>query len=127
MRIGDWSSDVCSSDLMAGDGAEDGANRNQPVVSLLDIATLPGSHNWQNAAAAYAAAKAAGLDRQAILDGLRSYPGLAHRQQLAAVTDGVRYVNDSKATNADAAARALACYDRSEERRVGRECDSTVG
>ena len=93
------------------DMAEDGAGRNRPVVSLLDIATLPGSHNWQNAAAAYAAAKAAGLDVPAIVDGLRSYPGLAHRQQLAAVIDGVRYVNDSKATNADAAARALACYD----------------
>ncbi len=44
-------------------------------------------------------------------DGLASFPGLAHRQELVATIDGVRYVNDSKATNADAAAKALVCYD----------------
>jgi UDP-N-acetylmuramoylalanine--D-glutamate ligase len=43
--------------------------------------------------------------------GIESFPGLAHRQELIATIDGVRYVNDSKATNADAAARALVCYD----------------
>jgi UDP-N-acetylmuramoylalanine--D-glutamate ligase len=52
-----------------------------------------------------------GLDRAGIVAGLRSYPGLAHRQELVATVGGVRYVNDSKATNADAAAKALACYD----------------
>ncbi|MGH6892965.1 MAG: UDP-N-acetylmuramoyl-L-alanine--D-glutamate ligase [Dongiaceae bacterium] len=83
----------------------------EQIVDLKTIATLPGSHNWQNAAAAYLAARAMGLDRVAIVAGLRSYPGLAHRQELIATIDGVRYVNDSKATNADAAARALACYD----------------
>lgn len=81
------------------------------VVDLKTIPTLPGQHNWQNAAAAYVAAKALGLTFEAIIDGLKSYPGLAHRQQLVATIDGVRYVNDSKATNADAAAKALACYD----------------
>jgi UDP-N-acetylmuramoylalanine--D-glutamate ligase len=83
----------------------------EPILDLKTIATLPGSHNWQNASAAYIAAKAMGLDRDAIVAGLTSYPGLAHRQELIATIDGVRYVNDSKATNADAAAKALACYD----------------
>lgn len=81
------------------------------IADLKVIATLPGSHNWQNAAAAYLAARAMGLDRPAIVAGLESYPGLVHRQELIATIDGVRYVNDSKATNADAAAKALACYD----------------
>jgi UDP-N-acetylmuramoylalanine--D-glutamate ligase len=83
----------------------------QTIIDLKTIATLPGSHNWQNAAAAYVAAQAMGLDRTAIVAGLKSYPGLAHRQELLATVAGVRYVNDSKATNADAAAKALACYD----------------
>ena len=75
------------------------------------LARLPGRHNWQNAAAAYAAAPlprpGAGGDRRRP----RLLPGLAHRQELIATIDGVRYVNDSKATNADATAKALACYD----------------
>ena len=83
----------------------------EQIVDLKTIATLPGSHNWQNAAAAYLATRAMGLDRAAIMAGLKSYPGLAHRQELIATIDGVRYVNDSKATNADAAAKALVCYD----------------
>jgi UDP-N-acetylmuramoylalanine--D-glutamate ligase len=83
----------------------------EEVLDLRSIATLPGSHNWQNAAAAYVAATAMGLDRAPIVAGLRSYPGLAHRQQLIATVNGVRYVNDSKATNADAAAKALVCYE----------------
>ena len=81
------------------------------VADLKTIVTLPGSHNWQNAAAAYVAARAMGLDRAAIVAGLKSYPGLAHRQEPIATIGGVRYVNDSKATNADAAAKALVCYD----------------
>ena len=85
--------------------------RPEEIVDLKSIATLPGSHNWQNAAAAYLAARAMGLNRDAIVAGLTSYPGLAHRQELIATIDGVRYVNDSKATNADAAAKALVCYD----------------
>ncbi|MFZ5790720.1 MAG: UDP-N-acetylmuramoyl-L-alanine--D-glutamate ligase [Pseudomonadota bacterium] len=83
----------------------------EAVLDLTAVATLPGAHNWQNAAAAYAAARALGLGRQAILEGLKTYPGLAHRQELIATIEGVRYVNDSKATNADAAAKALACYE----------------
>ncbi|TAD91658.1 MAG: UDP-N-acetylmuramoyl-L-alanine--D-glutamate ligase [Alphaproteobacteria bacterium] len=83
-----------------------------PVLDLSGIATLPGRHNAQNAAAAYAALRIASVDRQTILDGLVRFPGLAHRQQLVATVDGVRFINDSKATNADAAAVALVCYER---------------
>jgi UDP-N-acetylmuramoylalanine--D-glutamate ligase len=82
-----------------------------PVLELAGLARLPGRHNWQNAAAAYAVARRLGLARGEIAASLGSFPGLAHRQELIATIDGVRYVNDSKATNADAAAKALACYD----------------
>ena len=82
------------------------------VADLTTIPTLPGRHNWQNTAAAYAAARAFGVQPSAIAASLSSFPGLAHRQELVAVIDGVRYVNDSKATNADAAEKALACYER---------------
>jgi UDP-N-acetylmuramoylalanine--D-glutamate ligase len=81
------------------------------VADISTIPSLPGRHNWQNAAAAYAAARAMGVDRAPIVGCLRSFPGLAHRQEQIAVIDGVRYVNDSKATNADAAEKALVCYD----------------
>jgi UDP-N-acetylmuramoylalanine--D-glutamate ligase len=83
-----------------------------PVADLTGIARLPGSHNWQNACAVYAAARADGLDEAAIAGALASYPGLTHRQELVAEIDDVLYVNDSKATNADAAEKALVCYDR---------------
>jgi UDP-N-acetylmuramoylalanine--D-glutamate ligase len=82
-----------------------------PVADLSVIPTLPGRHNWQNAAAAYAAARAMGVAPALIAGCLRSFPGLPHRQELIATIDGLRYVNDSKATNADAAEKALLCYD----------------
>lgn len=87
----------------------DGTNR--LVLDLAEAPALPGVHNWQNAAAAYAACRAVGLAPEEIAHGLRSYPGLAHRQELVATLNGVRYINDSKATNADATAKALACYE----------------
>ncbi len=80
------------------------------VADLSDMPALPGKHNWQNAAAAFAACRAIGLEPKQIFAAMRSFPGLAHRQQRIAVVDGVAYVNDSKATNADAAGKALACY-----------------
>ena len=64
----------------------------------------------QIAAAAYAACKALGVAPPVIAACLRSFPGLPHRQELLEVIDGVAYVNDSKATNPEAAAKALACY-----------------
>jgi UDP-N-acetylmuramoylalanine--D-glutamate ligase len=82
----------------------------EKIIDLRTVRTLTGEHNWQNAAACYAACRALGLQRDEIAAGLDSYPGLAHRQELIAVIDGVPWINDSKATNADAAAKALACY-----------------
>ena len=73
---------------------------------------LPGAHNAQNAAAAAAMAKALGVPDVAIAEGIKTYPGLPHRQQEVAVRQGVRFINDSKATNVDAASRAMGCYDR---------------
>jgi UDP-N-acetylmuramoylalanine--D-glutamate ligase len=73
---------------------------------------LPGGHNAQNAAAAAAMARALGIPDDLIARAVKSFPGLPHRQQRVADIDGIAWINDSKATNADAAARALACYDR---------------
>ena len=98
--------------VLDGDLHDDSAGDDQVVASLDGIATLPGHHNWQNIAAAYAAARAAGLAPQTIAAALAGYPGLPHRQARVAEIDGVVYVDDSKATNVAAAARALACYDR---------------
>ncbi|MGE3867598.1 MAG: UDP-N-acetylmuramoyl-L-alanine--D-glutamate ligase [Hyphomonadaceae bacterium] len=90
--------------------AIDGAAK--PALDLARAAALPGKHNAQNVAAAYAACAAMGLGARAIAAGVESFPGLAHRMERAGAVHGVRFVNDSKATNADAAAQALACYDR---------------
>jgi UDP-N-acetylmuramoylalanine--D-glutamate ligase len=81
------------------------------VLALAVAPALPGAHNAQNAAAALAACAAIGLSADAVADGIRSFRGLAHRQERVAMLRGCLYVNDSKATNADATARALACYD----------------
>ncbi len=91
---------------------DDTRGKAREIADLAAIPTLPGRHNWQNAAAAYAAAKAAGVPTPAIAAALASFPGLRHRQELVAAIDGVRYVNDSKATNAEAAMRALVSYER---------------
>jgi UDP-N-acetylmuramoylalanine--D-glutamate ligase len=82
-----------------------------PMLDLRELERLPGKHNWQNVAAAYAACRCLGAADLDIVAAIQSFPGLPHRQELVAVIDGVRYINDSKATNADAAAKALACYD----------------
>lgn len=83
------------------------------VIADLSVApALPGMHNAQNAAAAVAAALALGADRAGIARGLALFPGLPHRQERVAEIGGVLFVNDSKATNADSAERALASYDR---------------
>ncbi|MBN8897198.1 MAG: UDP-N-acetylmuramoyl-L-alanine--D-glutamate ligase, partial [Rhodospirillales bacterium] len=83
-----------------------------PLFRLAEAQALPGAHNAQNAAAAVAMALFLGVPRADLARGLASYPGLPHRQQLVARIDGVDFVNDSKATNADATERALVCYDR---------------
>ena len=82
------------------------------IIDLEAARALPGTHNAQNAAAAAAACFALGVPRAAVAGGLLTYPGLPHRQERVAEARGVAFVNDSKATNADSAARALASYDR---------------
>jgi UDP-N-acetylmuramoylalanine--D-glutamate ligase len=72
---------------------------------------IPGLHNRENAAAATAAARAVGVRDPAIADALRAFPGVPHRIEQVAFVDGVRYVNDSKATNVAAALRALAALE----------------
>jgi UDP-N-acetylmuramoylalanine--D-glutamate ligase len=81
-------------------------------VDQTDWPTLKGPHNAQNAAAAIEVGDALGIDRSAIEKGLRTYPGLPHRMERIRDKDGVLFVNDSKATNAEAAAPALAAYPR---------------
>ncbi len=80
------------------------------IVRVGGIGSLRGVHNAQNAACATAAGLALGLSAETIQAGLRSFPGLAHRMEEVRRIDGVLFVNDSKATNADAAARALASF-----------------
>ena len=82
------------------------------IGDLAGARALPGAHNMQNAAAAAAMALALGVPRAAIAAGLADYPGLPHRQELVGDIAGVRFINDSKATNADSTAWALGCYDR---------------
>ena len=82
-----------------------------PVMDLRTVATLPGEHNWQNTAAAYASARATGVAAHAVMACINSYPGLAHRQELVERVDGILFINDSKATNPDAAAKALGSYE----------------
>ncbi|SDG44852.1 UDP-N-acetylmuramoyl-L-alanine--D-glutamate ligase [Roseospirillum parvum] len=81
------------------------------VVELARCPALKGRHNVQNAAAAVAAGRLLGLDHATLAKGLQSFPGLAHRQEMVATLDGITFINDSKATNADATATALACFE----------------
>lgn len=82
----------------------------QSVGDFTGLRTLAGAHNWQNAAVAYAAGCALDYSAADILAAFASFPGLAHRMEIVAEENGVLYVNDSKATNADAASKALATY-----------------
>ncbi|MGY6534104.1 MAG: UDP-N-acetylmuramoyl-L-alanine--D-glutamate ligase [Pararhodobacter sp.] len=86
--------------------------RQMASVDLRLMPGLPGAHNHQNACAAWAACRALGLAPRQIEAGLRSFTGLPHRSQLVAERGGVRFVNDSKATNTESAARALQAFDR---------------
>ena len=83
----------------------------QFTLPLAGIGSLRGAHNAQNAAAAFAAARALGLAPEVIAAGIRSFPGLAHRMEEVRRIGDVLFVNDSKATNADAAERALVSFD----------------
>lgn len=89
----------------------DALGGNQDTIDLRGIKTLPGKHNWQNAAAACAIARTNGVSLASISDGFATFPGLRHRQEVIGAVNGVTFVNDSKATNANASEKALRCYD----------------
>ena len=80
------------------------------VADLLRARSLPGRHNWQNAAAAYSAARGLGISAEDAAEGLMTFPGLAHRMETVGQVGRVRFVNDSKATNTDAARQAMSSY-----------------
>ncbi len=82
----------------------------QPLLDLTPARSLPGRHNAQNAAFAYAAARALGIPHDTAVQGLITFPGLAHRMEEVGRLGAVRFINDSKATNADAARQALSSY-----------------
>ncbi len=88
------------------DGIEFSADDPLPAGPL-----IPGRHNRENAAAATAAARAAGVSDDAIAEALRTFPGVPHRLELVRELRGVRWINDSKATNTAAARRGAAAYD----------------
>jgi UDP-N-acetylmuramoylalanine--D-glutamate ligase len=79
-------------------------------LDLSLMASLQGVHNHQNALVAYAALRAVGLSPAEIADGMQSFAGLPHRMERLAQWDGMLWVNDSKATNADAAEQSLRTY-----------------
>ncbi|MCV0397845.1 MAG: UDP-N-acetylmuramoyl-L-alanine--D-glutamate ligase [Rhizobiaceae bacterium] len=86
--------------------------RYEEIATLEGIDSLRGQHNAQNALAAVAACMTIGLTREEIQCGLNSFPGLAHRMEMVGRKGAVLFVNDSKATNADAAAPALSSFRR---------------
>ncbi len=81
-------------------------------VDLRAVPGLPGSHNHQNACAAFAVLRTLGLPPKDIEQAFHEFSGLPHRSQIVGEQGGVRFVNDSKATNVDAAAKALQAFDR---------------
>ena len=87
-----------------------GGGRSTLIADLSGIASLRGAHNGQNAAAAVAALGPLGLDHARAAEGLASFPGLAHRLEEVGRLGKVLFVNDSKATNADAAEKALLSF-----------------
>jgi UDP-N-acetylmuramoylalanine--D-glutamate ligase len=82
----------------------------QPIMDLKKFDRLKGQHNWQNAAAAYGVLRSRGVEKGSLIRGIETFPGLAHRQQRVANHRNVAFINDSKATNADAVTKALMCY-----------------
>jgi len=98
--------------IFAVDGAlyDAQSQRATKVMALEDVPRLPGAHNWQNIALAYAAARIFVKDARTVANAIASFPGLAHRMEDVGHIGKIHFVNDSKATNADATARALACY-----------------
>ena len=102
--------------MVDGITAHDGVLRDKranAVTAEIDLRAMPalkGRHNWQNACMAYGAATALGVDVKTIAEAMTSFPGLAHRMQQVGRVGAIAFVNDSKATNADAAEKALSSF-----------------
>lgn len=86
-------------------------SRDETEIKIGQLKKLSGKHNAQNIAAAYVATKFLGIPSDVIIEGVRSFGGLAHRMQYLGEVNNVTYINDSKATNADAASKALGTFD----------------
>jgi len=113
LRIFERQSSEDTAVLPRGFGAVPGAGRTVEFAAGDELPAeprIPGPHNRENAAAATVAARAVGIADDAIAEGLRSFPGVPHRIELVRELRGVRYVNDSKATNVAATLRALASF-----------------
>jgi UDP-N-acetylmuramoylalanine--D-glutamate ligase len=106
-KLGDWGWSVFA---RKGFLSEWRKGRQVASIDLRDVTGLPGAHNHQNACAAFAATRALGLAPREIEAAFHSFAGLPHRSQTVAEKRGVRYVNDSKATNVDSAAKALDAF-----------------
>ncbi len=110
----------CSAAVEDGVFVEDGVlfdtrdGQHEERQSLKGLTALRGMHNFQNAAAAYAvcASRFINLSVDEIFDAIRTFPGLPHRQKQVRVIDGVPYIDDSKATNAEAASKAISAYEK---------------
>lgn len=106
-KLGDWGWSVFA---RKGFLVEWRKGRQVASIDLRDVRGLPGTHNHQNACAAYAACRSLGLAPREIEEGFHSFAGLPHRSQTIAEIAGVHYVNDSKATNVDSAEKALEAF-----------------
>lgn len=107
----EWSAPIASLlKKQGGDVTTLSVETDRGFIDLSDAPALRGDHNLQNALAAYHSCKMVGLSDAEIAAGMADFPGLAHRMQIIARQDHVLFVNDSKATNADAAAKSLSSF-----------------
>ena len=90
--------------------AEWNKGRQAASIDLREMSGLPGAHNWQNAACVFGALRAFNIAPKLIEAAMKDFPGLAHRCQILGEVDGIKIVNDSKATNADAAYQSLSAF-----------------
>lgn len=125
LRISGGAADTA--DIYAEDGVIRMSDDQQKISSIKSVTSLQGEHNWQNAAAAFAAARACGLSPDDILEAMKSFPGLEHRQEVVSARGGILVINDSKATNVDAASRALRTFDKIRWIAGGRAKDKDFG
>lgn len=107
----DLASGICVRDGVLYDRLASKIGATETAFNLNHIHTLRGGHNHQNAAAAYAVGRLLGLNGDRIVAAFETFPGLEHRQEIVAEVNGVTFINDSKGTNPDAAARALDAFE----------------